>query len=223
MTKITPSSAVNLIPHVGVDAKKWNTLPAPDVVRRTIAEIERRGITVISAANGDEALAVLRRIIPPGAEVMNGSSITLAEIGYDDLIAGGGSGWKKLHDVITAENDDAKRAELRRKSVTAEYFISGVNAIAESGEIVACDASGSRVGAWAFAAGHLILVAGINKVVPTLDDAFKRIRDYAYRLEDARARKVYGTPSVIGKCVILAHEKIRGRVTLVLVSEALGY
>jgi L-lactate utilization protein LutB len=223
MTKITPSSAVNLIPHVGVDAKKWNTLPAPDVVRRTIAEIERRGITVISAANGDEALAVLRRIIPPGAEVMNGSSITLAEIGYDDLIAGGGSGWKKLHDVITAENDDAKRAELRRKSVTAEYFISGVNAIAESGEIVACDASGSRVGAWAFAAGHLILVAGINKVVPTLDDALKRIRDYAYRLEDARARKVYGTPSVIGKCVILAHEKIRGRVTLVLVSEALGY
>ena len=64
-----------------------------------------------------------------------------------------------------------KRAELRRKSVTAEYFISGANAIAQSGEIVACDASGSRVGAWPFAAGHLILVVGINKIVPTLEDA----------------------------------------------------
>jgi len=38
--------------------------------------------------------------------------------------------------------------ELRRKSVTADYFISSANAIARTGELVACDASGSRVGAW---------------------------------------------------------------------------
>ena len=66
---------------------------------------------------------------------------------------------------------------LRRKSVTAEYFISRVNAIAQSGEIVACDRSGSRVGAWPFAAVHLLLVSGANKIVPTLEQALRRVRD----------------------------------------------
>jgi L-lactate utilization protein LutB len=223
MTKVTQYSATNLIPHAGVDPEKWNVLPLPGVVDRTVKAIENRGIHVIPVENGDEALAALRALIPPGAEVMNGSSTTLAEIGYDDLIAGGKSGWKNVHHRITAEDDGAKRAELRRKSVTADYFISGANAIAETGEIVACDASGSRVGAWPFAAGHLVIVAGTNKIVPTLDDALHRVWEYAYRLEDARAKKAYGIPSVIGKCVILAHEMNRGRITLILIREALGY
>jgi hypothetical protein len=45
----------------------------------------------------------------------------------------------------------------------------------------------------------------------------------AYPLEDARAKRAYGTPSVVGKCVILAHERNHRRVTLILIGEALGY
>jgi L-lactate utilization protein LutB len=223
MVKNTLYSAINLMSEAGVDPKTWNTLPSPDVVDKTVYEIEARGIQVICSQNADEALAVLKKIIPWGAEVMNGSSTTLIEIGYEEFITGGKSGWKVIHDLIRAENDDKKRADLRRKSVTADFFISGANAIASTGEIVACDASGSRVGAWPFAAGHLILVVGINKIVPTLNDALNRVREYAYRLENVRAQKAYGTPSVIGKCVILVHEKNEGRVTLILVNEALGY
>jgi L-lactate utilization protein LutB len=223
MTRITQYSAKNLIPEAGVDPEKWNRIPSPDIVEKTVHEIEKRGIKVILSPNGEEALSVLKKIIPPGAEVMNGSSTTLIEIGFDEYVSQGQSGWKSFHATIIAENDDLKRAELRRKSVAADYFISSANAIASTGEIIACDASGSRVGAWPFAAGHLILVAGINKIVPTLEDGLNRIRNYAYRLENARAMKVYGTPSVIGKCVILAHEKNEGRITLVLVKEALGY
>ena len=223
MAKITQYSAINLMAEAGADTKKWNALPAPEVVERTRQEIEKRGIQVIVAGNGAEALSVLKKIIPPGSEVMNGSSTTLIEIGYEELIAANPSGWNLVHTRITAENDATKRAELRRKSVAADYFISGANAIASTGEIVGCDASGSRVGAWPFAAGHLILVVGTNKIVPTLEDALGRIRSYAFPLENARAKKAYGTPSVIGKCVILAHERNEGRVTLVLVKEALGY
>lgn len=223
MVKITQYSAINLMSEAGVDPRRWNSIPSPDVVDNTVREIEARGINVLISRNGEEALDVLKKIIPPDAEVMNGSSTTLIEIGYEEYIAGGKSGWTVVHDLIRAENDDRKRADLRRKSVTSDYFLSGANAIASTGEIVACDASGSRVGAWPFAAGHLILVVGINKIVPTLEDALKRVREYAYRLENVRAQKTYGTPSVIGKCVILAHEKNNGRVTLVLVNEALGY
>jgi L-lactate utilization protein LutB len=223
MAKITQYSAINLVAEAGVDPRQWNSIPSPECVEKTVREIEARGIKVLISRNAEEAMDVLKKIIPHGAEVMNGSSTTLIEIGYEEYITGGKSGWKVMHDLIRAENDDKKRAELRRKSVTADYFLSGANAIASTGEIVACDASGSRVGAWPFAAGHLILVVGINKIVPTLEDALKRVREYAYRLENVRAQKAYGTPSLLGKCVILAHEKNEGRVTLILINEALGY
>jgi L-lactate utilization protein LutC len=223
MTRITQYSAVNLYPEVVVDCDAWNRFPTPDIVAATAKSVEERGIRVIAAANGDKAMEAIKRLIPPGAEIMSGSSTTLIEIGFEDFAAGGASGWKPLHAVIDAENDPAKRSEIRRRSVTADYFISGANAIAQTGEIVACDASGSRVGAWPFAAGHLILVVGINKIVPTVADALNRVRKYAFPLENVRAKKVYGTPSVIGKCVILAHERNEGRITLILVKESLGY
>ncbi len=223
MAGITQYSAANLTEEAGVDPVSWNTIPSDEVVEKTVRGLESRGIKVVIAENADEALTVLKKVIPPGSEVMNGSSTSLIEIGYDNFISGGGSGWKIMHTIITAENNDNKRAELRRKSVAADYFISGANAITQSGEIVACDASGSRVGAWPFAAGHLILVVGINKIVPTLEDALNRIRQYAYPLENARAKRVYGTPSIIGKCVILSHEKNEGRILLILVRDKLGY
>ena len=219
----TQFSAANLLPGLRVDAARWNRIPTEEEVAETAAAIGKRGIRVIRARTGREALDTLTRIVPRGAEVMNWSSTTLIEIGYEALLSSGKTGWTDLHDRITAENDDRKRAELRRRSVTADYFISGANAISRTGEIVACDMSGSRVGAWPFGAGHLILVCGINKIVPTLDDAFRRIREYAYPLEDARAMRAYGTPSQIGKCVILAHEKAEGRIILILIDESLGY
>ena len=223
MAKITQFSAINLIPEAGVDPGKWSAIPDKDVIDKTIHAVEKRGIKVISVADGKEALSLLKTIIPRGAEVMNGSSTTLIEIGYEEYISQGQSDWNLVHTRITAENDDRRRADLRRKSVTAEYFLSSANAVASTGEIIACDASGSRVGAWPFAAGHLILVVGINKIVPTLEEGLNRVRLYAFPLENVRAMKVYGTPSVIGKCVILAHEKNEGRVTLILVRESLGY
>jgi L-lactate utilization protein LutB len=122
---------------------------------------------------------------------MNGSSTPLIETGFEDYISENRSGWKMVHDIIPAENNDNKRAEVRKESVAPEYFVSGANAISRTGEITGCDATGSRVGAWLFAAGHLILVAGINKIVPRLEDAINRVRQYAYPLENARAKRAY--------------------------------
>ncbi len=223
MGRITPFSAANLIPEAGVDPGKWNRAPSTDAIGRAIAALKGHGITVIPVENGERALATVRELIPRGAEVMTGSSTTLIEIGFEDLLAGRTCGWKDLHTVITAENDDAKRAELRRRSVAADYFVSSASAITETGEIFGCDASGSRVGAWPFAAGHVIIVSGTNKIVPGVDDAMRRVREYVYPLENRRAMHVYGTPSMIGKCVILAQEKVPGRVTVVLIGEPHGY
>lgn len=224
MVLATKYSAVNLLPGLNIDPKKWSHLPSESEAEAAARTIEEKGnIRVIRVSDGDAALSEIKNIIPQGTEVMNGSSTTLMEIGFMDLLNSGKSGWKNLREIVTSEDNAEKRNELRRRSVSAEYFVSGVNAIAMTGEIVACDATGSRVGAWPFAAKKLVLVSGVNKIVPTLEDALRRVKEYAYPLEDARARKAQGTPSSIGKCVILANEKQTGRVTLILINECLGY
>ena len=162
-------------------------------------------------------------LIPPGSEVMHGSSTTLIEIGFQELMDSGKHEWNDLKLAVTSEGDAQKRARIRRKTVTSDYFLSGVNAIAQTGELVACDATGSRVGAWPYGAGKMLLVAGVNKIVPTLDDALRRIREFTFPIENVRSQNVYGVPSKIGKCVILANEIQPGRVTLILIDESYGY
>ncbi len=223
MEKTTKYSASNLLPELNLDAERWNAIPKEEGIRSTVKAVEARGIRVLRVQSGTQALAKIKEMIPSGAAVMNGSSTTLIEIGYQELLDSGQHDWKDLHKIVISENDAKKRNEIRRKSVTADYFLSGVNAVAMTGELVSCDASGSRVGAWPFAARNLILVTGVNKIVPTIQDALQRIKEYAYPLEDARSKSVNGTPSQIGKCVILANERQSGRVTLILVDDCLGY
>ena len=83
--------------------------------------------------------------------------------------------------------------------------------------------SGSRVGAYPFTAKKLLLVAGVQKIVPTLNDAIKRIREYVLIRESERMQAVNGISSALGKWVILEHEFSPERTTLILVKEALGF
>jgi len=219
----TEYSAINLMKDAGVDAERWNRMPDDATIQRTIEAIKARNIDVILTSTVQGALGAILNLLPERAEVMNGTSTTLNEIRYDRLLKENPKEWRDYHAIITAENDAQKRHALRRKSVAADYFLSGVQAIAESGEIIGCDKTGSRTGAWPHAAGHLILVSGTNKIVPTVDDALRRCWEYCLPLEEQRARHVYGTGSFIGKHVILDHEDTDGRVTLILIKEPLGY
>lgn len=223
MTGGTQYSAPNLIADARVDPERWSRVPDEATVERTVRAIEARNVTVIRVATADAARQAVLDLVPDGAEVMNGSSTTLIEIGYERLLEENPKGWHDYHGVITAENDDAKREALRRKGVTADWFLSGVQAIAETGELVGCDKTGSRVGAWPYGAVHLLLVSGVNKIVPTRDEALARCWEYALPLEQQRARRVYGTSSEIGNIVIIEKEMDPDRVTLILVGEALGY
>ena len=223
MATVTQYSAANLIADAEVDPDRWSRVPDEATIDRTVQAIEARRVRVVRAATADEAKQALLDLIPGGAEVMNGSSTTLIEIGYEQLQQSNPKAWRDYHAVITAENDDEKRQALRRRGVAADWYLSGVQAIAESGEIVGCDKTGSRVGAWPYAAGRLVLVSGANKIVPTLDDALARCWEYALPMEQQRARRAYGTSSEIGNIVVIEKEMVADRVTLILVGERLGY
>lgn len=182
-----------------------------------------RNFEAVVAKNKQEALSFLRESIPSGAEVMTASSTTLKEIGFVDYLSSSESKLISLQNKINQENDESKRQDLRRKSVTADYFVSSVNAVTEDGVLVAVDATGSRTGAMPFAAKKLILVVGAQKITKDLDEAMRRIREYVFPLENERAMKAYGAGSMFGKWVILEREAMPGRIKVILVEEALGF
>jgi hypothetical protein len=223
MAPVTQYSAVNLIADAGVDSDRWSRVPDEATIERTVRAIDGRNVRVVQAATADKARNALLGLIPDGAEVMNGSSTTLNELGYEQLLKENPKGWRDYHAVITAENDEEKRQALRRKGVAADWYLSGVQAIAETGQLVGCDKTGSRTGAWPYAAGHLVLVSGANKIVPNVEEGLARCWEYALPIEQQRAKRVYGTSSEIGKIVILEKEMAADRVTLILISESLGY
>ncbi|ADE01927.1 MULTISPECIES: lactate utilization protein [Haloferax] len=198
-------------------------LPDDETVEATVENLEASGFDVVVVDTADEALEAVQSHIPAGVSVMNGHSTTLEEIGFDDYLSEGDHEWESLPDQIWGIDDDAERQAARRDSQTADYFLGGINAIAQTGELVAADLSGSRIGAYPFAASNVVIVSGINKIVPTLDDALDRLESVAYPLENERAKEAYGAESMIAKQLIFRQEVEEGRTTVVLIREQLGY
>ena len=194
-----------------------------DTLEETVANLEANGFEVEVVDTADEALDTLTAHIPAGASVMNGHSTTLEEVGFVDYLGEGDHDWESLPAEIWSIDDDEKRQAARRESQTADYFLGGINAISETGELVAADRSGSRIGAYPFAASNVVIVSGTNKIVPTLEDAFDRLESVAYPLENERAQEAYGVESEIAKQLVFRQELEEGRTTVVLVREALGY
>jgi len=202
-----------------------------DQLKRALAS---RGIDFAYAADKAEALRLVLERIPKGAHVMNGGSHTLEAIGLLEALR---EGYQWLRPAIAATNDRAERNRKRRDAVTADCLVGGVNAITLSGEIVNVDGSGNRLAGYAFGAGKLILVAGVNKVVPDLAAAFDRIRNTAAVAECRKLGK--STPCAVtgrcdndacrgperqcGKILIIENEKIAGRITVMMIDAPLGF
>ncbi|MCO8266992.1 lactate utilization protein (plasmid) [Haloferax prahovense] len=205
-----------------IDAE-LDQLPDDETVEATVENLEASGFDVVVVDTADEALETLQSHIPAGVSVMNGHSTTLEEIGFDDYLSEGDHEWESLPDQIWSIDDDAERQAARRDSQTADYFLGGINAISQTGDLVAADLSGSRIGAYPFAASNVVIVSGVNKIVPTLDDALDRLESVAYPLENERAKEAYGVESMIAKQLIFRQEVEEGRTTVVLIREQLGY
>ena len=222
LTFTMPQQKADYADDAEIDAE-LDRLPDDETVEETVANLEERGFDVVVVDDADEALEAVKSQIPAGVSVMNGHSTTLEEIGFDEFLSEGDHDWESLPDQIWSIDDDAERQTARRESQTADYFLGGINAVAQTGELVAADLSGSRIGAYPFAAGNVVIVTGANKVVPTLSDAFDRLESVAYPLENERAQEAYGAESAIAKQLVYRRETEEGRTTVVLVREQLGY
>ena len=192
-------------------------------IERTFEALKARGVEPGFVADRPGALAAVLARIPKGAAVAHGSSTTLSEIGFIERMKRPGSGYRYLNDEWTKENDPAKRNRLRaRLTMEADYFLGSVQAICETGEVIAADAGGSRQAGYVFGPPHVIWVAGVNKLVPSVEAGMRRLREVALPLEDQRMKTLGASGSAIGKIVIYERER-PGRISLLLVGEPLGF
>jgi hypothetical protein len=201
---------------------EWNVLAEEAVLAKVAEALGERGIEAIIANNADEAKRKVLELIPNNSEVMAASSTTLDQIGITKELEG--DRYVSLKKVFASLRDKKERDDARRKSISPQYGIGSVHAITEQGQIVVASASGSQLAFYVFGAANLVLVAGTQKIVKDLDEAFIRIKEYVLPLESERVKKAYGMPgSSINKMLIIEKEPILGRTKLILVKEKLGF
>lgn len=203
----------------------YTKLASSASIDQTIKALAARGVEATLINDKSAALSKIRELIPQGVSVMNGSSVTLEQIGFIELLKSGSHGWNNLHEAIVKESDPAKQGILRKAALTSDYYLGSVHALAETGEFVVASNTGSQLPHIVFTSPNLILVVGTQKIVPTLGEALKRLEEYVVPLEDKHMHEKHGVGTQLNKIVIFKGENLRlGRkIRLILVNEVLGF
>jgi len=203
----------------------YDTIVDNNSITKTITALKGKGIEAEVVQTRAEALTKIKELIPAGVSVMNGASVTLEEVGFVDYLKEGKHGWNNLHEAILAEKDPAKQSALRRQSVLSDYYLGSVHALAETGELVIASNTASQLPHVVFTSPNIIFVVGAQKIVPTLDEAMKRLREYVVPLEDKHMQDLYGFNTALNKIVIWNGESPmnKRKVRMILVNEKLGF
>jgi len=204
---------------------QYNTLASKEIVEKVVEALGKRNVEALIVENGSLALAKIKELIPKGASVMNGSSVTLEQIGFVDYLKLGEHGWNNLHEAIIAEKDPSKQSQLRKQAVLSDYYLGSVHALVETGEFVIASNTGSQLPHIVFTSPNLIFVVSTKKIVPTLADAMNRLMEYVVPLEDKHMKEKYGVGTTPNKIVTFNGENpmLGMKVRMILVDEDLGF
>lgn len=191
-------------------------------VQRAATALEANGITVLRAADAAEAKRIVLDLIPEGSQVHHGASESLDAAGVTNEIEASGR-YEDIRSRTFSMDRKTQADEIRRLSAAPDVMLGSVHAVTETGALLAASMSGSQLGPYVAGAGRVILVVGTQKIVPNLEEGLRRINDYSFPLEDARAQAAYGIHSAVNKIAIINREIVPGRITVVFVDEVLGF
>jgi len=188
---------------------------------RTAAALASSGFDAKVAADADEARRLVLGAIDEGAEVHTALSETIRDLGLTAEFEETGR-----YRSVRAELNKLDRAtadrEMRKLAAAPDYIVGSAHAVTDSGEIIVGSGSGSQLGAYAYAAGRVILVVGHQKLVHDLEEGLRRVREYSLPREHARMQSIGRPGSLLAKTLIISYDR-PGRITVILVRETLGF
>ena len=186
------------------------------------AALRSHGFTVEILDDAAAARVRVKELIPEGASVLTGASETLRLSGIDDDLNASGR-YRAVKPQTMAMDRVADADEIRRLRAAPDYVVGSVQAVTETGSLVAASGTGSQLPAYAGGAAHAIWIVGAQKLVPDLPSALQRIEDHCLPLESIRTQAAYGSPSAINRLLILTRELTPTRATILLLHQPLGF
>lgn len=199
--------------------------------KKMVKAMEKRFYGAYYCATKEEALKQALKLIPKKSVVTWGGSSSIREIGLTEALNAG--------DYEALDRDLAKNAkekeEIALRAFSADVFLMSANGISEDGFLVNIDGTGNRVAALAYGPKKVIVIAGMNKVAKTLEDAKSRARNIAAPINEQRFNRKTGC-NVSGCCedcmseesiccemLITRMSRPSGRIQVILVGEDLGF
>lgn len=196
-----------------------------------VKNLQKRHFEAYYCENKEEALKKALELIPQGALVGWGGTMTAKQIGLLEALNQG--------NYVPLDREKGKTpeevTEIKYKCFHADFFISGTNGISLDGQLVNLDGNGSRVAPFIFGPKNVLVVVGMNKVTDTVEEAVKRVRTVAAPMNQQRFLR--STPcTVTGSCgnclsedcicnqlVITRHCSPMGRIKIISIGENLGF
>ena len=198
---------------------------------KVVEKLKARHFDAYYFSTSEEAIEKVIELIPEEDSVSWGGTCTIDQLGIKDILRARG---QKLIDRDTAKDMD-ERIEIMREGLTADTFLMSSNAITEDGQLFNIDGNGNRVAALCFGPKSVIVVAGMNKVVPDLETAYSYVRHntapaVVQRFPNAKTPcnltgecgDCTGTDSCCAYMVSTRVSRPAGKIKVILIGEDLG-
>lgn len=210
------------------DELKWFYRNAAE---RTLAALAQRNIDGLYVDDAQQAREIVAQKVPSGTKIGLGGSRTLEELGILEMLR---SSKYDLLDQYAPGMPREEQLRLRREGTMAPWFLSGVNAIAETGELVFIDGMCNRVAGVLYNAEKVLLVSGVNKICANLHKALWRAQHIAgptnaKRLNTGSACTAAGICNdcndehrICNATVVIHRQRDPGRIFLLLVGGEFG-
>ncbi len=203
-------------------------------VHACVKALKTNGMEAFYFPNKEAVVNEVLHRIPEGARVGAGGSVTLRQLEILDLLR------QRGHTVFDhwKEGYADPRSPTRRSQLTADVFLTSTNAVTLDGELLNTDGTGNRVASMFYGPPTVIVVAGVNKIVSNLEEAFQRLQRIAAPMNGLRlAGKRKYACSATGVCIECDDPERMCKITVIiekkppaatqfmvfLVGEVLGY